>query len=188
MRRTLPGLDPTTLRPAATVVGLSLLTGPVLGLAWWLLAPRERLEVRAEGIARLRPAAENAVAADGWFAACGVTAGLLAGVLTALLVRRDRLAALFALTLGGVLGSLLAWGVGMLLGPGAVTDQAASLAEGDRLTGPLALSARGVLLLWPVSAVIAFFTLVAALDPPEVSPRGRREPSEPPTPPPGPPG
>lgn len=133
------------------------------GVGWWLLAPLPQLVRRADGVVPAGPA-EAAVAADGWFAVCAAVAGALAGIVVAVAVRRDRLAGLAGLTVGGALGAVLAWQLGMLLGPGPVADAAARVSAGDRFAGPLRLSALGVLLMWPMTAAVLFFAGVAGLD------------------------
>lgn len=149
---------------AAQVVAASLGAGVVLGVAWWLLAPVPRLRVRSGTAVEIAQRAETAVAADGWFAVCAAVVGAVAGLLAAVLVRRDRLGALLGLTAGGVLGSVLAWQLGQALGPDEVAVTGAGPADGTRFDGPLRLSALGVLLTWPTTAVIVFFAAVAGLD------------------------
>ena len=73
--------------------------------------------------------------------------------------------------MGGLLGSLVAWRLGVLLGPPAISDSAAGLANQARFDGPLEISAMGVLLAWSTAAVVTFFAAVAGLD--------AREPHEP---------
>lgn len=141
----------------------SLAAGLPLGLVWWLVTPLARLERRDEGVFAVGMREEAAVAADGWFAVGALFVGALAAVLVALLVRR-RLAGLAGLVIGGVLGSLLAWRLGVLLGPPSVEASAAAASDGARFDGPLDLSALGVLFAWPMAATVAFFAAVAGLD------------------------
>lgn len=140
----------------------SVVAGFPVGLVWWLVTPLARLEKRADGVFAVGRQAETAVAADGWFAVCGLVAGAVVAVVAAVLVRR-RLAGLVGLAVGGVLGSLVAWFVGRLLGPGPLTDSAQALRIGERFDGPLDVSAPGVLLAWSMSAVAAYFAAVAGL-------------------------
>ena len=136
-----------------------------LGLVWWLVSPLARLEKRADGVFAVGRGEEAAVAADGWFAICAVLVGVLAAVLVAFLVHR-RLAGLAGLAVGGVLGSVLAWQIGALLGPPSVEASVAAARVGARFDGPLDLSALGVLLAWPMAAAVAYFAVVAGLEAP----------------------
>jgi hypothetical protein len=149
---------------AGAVAGLSALAGLPVGLAWWLLAPAARLEKRSEGVFLVRATAETAVAADGWFAVCGLVAGTVVAVAAAVLVRDQRLWVLAGLALGGILGSVVAWRLGVVLGPTPVETTAAGVREGARFDGPLGVSALGVLMTWSMAAVAVFFAAVAGLD------------------------
>lgn len=142
----------------------SLFAGLPLGLAWWWVTPLGRLEKRADGVFGVGARAETEIAADGWFAVCAVAAGVLSALLAAVLVRRHRLGALAGLAVGGVLGSVVAWRLGALLGPPGVEQSAAVVREGARFDGPLDISAPGVLLTWSMAAVVVFFAAVAGLD------------------------
>lgn len=136
----------------------------MVGLVWWLVTPLAALEKRGAGVFSVGGSAETSIAADGWFAVCALTAGAVAAVLTATLLREDRLGALAGLVVGGLLGSVVAWRFGVLLGPGPVEESVAALRDGARFEGPLDLSALGVLLAWSTTAVIAFFAAVAGID------------------------
>lgn len=141
----------------------SLAAGIPLGLVWWWVAPLARLAKRADGVFVVGLREEAAVAADGWFTVCAVVVGALTALLVAFLVRR-RLAALAGLAVGGVLGSVLAWRLGALLGPPSIESSEAATQVGGRFDGPLDLSALGVLLAWPMAAMVVFFAVVAGLD------------------------
>jgi len=154
---------PAHQRAAALVTVLSSAVGVLVGLAWWLLTPLARLENRADGVFAVGLREEAAVAADGWFAACAVVAGAVTAALVAFLVHQ-RLAGLAGVAIGGVLGSVLAWRLGSLLGPPSIEASAVSARVGARFDGPLDLSALGVLLAWPMAATVVYFAIVAGLD------------------------
>ena len=159
----------------------SLAAGIPLGLAWWLLTPLARLEKRAGGVVGVGREAEAAVAADGWFAACAMVAGAVTAALVAFLVHQ-RLAGLAGLAVGGVLGSVLAWRLGSLLGPPSVEASAVSARVGARFDGPLDLSALGVLLAWPMAAMVVYFAIVAGLDARHAASSAHEAPETPETP------
>jgi hypothetical protein len=151
------------LRSALLVSGASLVVGVLVGLVWRWLAPLSAHQ--KEGGAGIPVGgAETAVAADGWFAVCSGLAGVAVAVGAVLLVRLGRLGTLVGLVAGGLLGAVVAWRTGLQLSPPTVTESLATVAAGERFEGPLRISAIGVLLAWPMTAVITFFAIVAGLD------------------------
>lgn len=107
---------------------------------------------------------ETSIAADGWFAVCALVAGVLTAIVSGALLPERRLGVLAGLTLGGIGGSLVAWRLGVLLGPSTVEESAAALRDGARFQGPLDLSALGVLMAWSMASAIAFFAAVAGVE------------------------
>jgi hypothetical protein len=149
---------------AGLLVGLGCaVAGVVVGVVWRLVVPLAVVEKDAAGVVQVA-GAETEVAADGWFAVLAALAGVLAAVAAVLLLRTGRLGALVGLAIGGLVGALVAWRVGLLLSPPEVAASAKAARVGDTFEGPLRLSALGVLLAWPTAAVITFFAIVAGLD------------------------
>ena len=173
------GTDVRQLRAfAAWTLALAVLGAPV-GLIWSALAPRARYVATDDGLRLADPTTQALIAADGWFALLTAVAGALCGAVAQAVARR-RVAALLGLAAGG----LAAAGAAFLTGT----------AGGD---GPnrLTLTAPGVLLGWPLLAVIVFGALEAAAayrdsplrrpygrSPDGVAPPGAPGPSEPPGP------
>lgn len=149
---------------AGLLVGLGCaVAGVLVGVVWRLVVPLAVLEKDATGVLQVG-GAETEVAADGWFAVCAAVAGVVAAVAAALLLRSGRLGALVGLTVGGLVGAVVAWRVGLLLSPPELAASAKAARVGDTFEGPLRMSAYGVLLAWPTAAVITFFAIVAGLD------------------------
>lgn len=162
-------MSPETRSELTTGLRVSLgvlVAGIPTALVWWLLAPVPLLVVRGDGVFLAQAETETAVAADGWFALCTATAGLVAALVVFARIRRARVGALLGLTVGGLAAALLTWRLGVLLGPDSIRSTARGLADGTRFDGPLELSARGVLLAWPLVSVVAYFALIAGLEPP----------------------
>jgi DivIVA domain-containing protein len=155
-------------RPSAVAIGLALLgglvAGAVTGLAWKLVAPLPQFQVVDGRALSSEFDVESAIAADGWFAICAAVAGIVSAVVVFAAVRAARISALVGLTVGGLLASVLAWRVGVAIGPDSVRAAAAGLKDGQTFSGPLELSALGVLFSWPLTAVIVYFALSAGLD------------------------
>jgi hypothetical protein len=151
------------VRAAVLVTGASAAVGLLVGLVWRWVAPLSAFQDDG-GAAVPVGAAETAVAADGWFAVCTGLAGILVALAVVLRVRTGRLGSLVGLVAGGLLAAAVAWRTGLLLSPPTVAESLADVPAGERFDGPLRLSAVGVLLAWPMTAVITFFAVVAGLE------------------------
>lgn len=153
------------MRTAALVVVCSVLTAVPVGLVWWLLAPLSLVVKRSDGLYRVGGEGdESSVAADGWFAGITLVAGILVALVVYLRTRPGRVVPLVALVVGGVLGALAAWQLGHLLGPDSLQATAAGRRLGAKFHGPLDVSAYGVLLAWPMAAVITYFAVAAGAE------------------------
>lgn len=154
MRGISGGRAPALLLPVAAQV----LLGVVAGVVWWLVAPTGEV-VLAGDIVVAPDVPELRAAQDGTFALIAVAAGLLGGAW--LTVAPGRAPALRAtgIVLGALTGSAVAWAVGAALGPPSVAAQLVD--DPAVLQSPLALSAYGVLGVWPaVTAAVAFVGLL----------------------------
>lgn len=129
-----------------------------VGLAWELLAPTPVVELTGGQL--VSPAEpEFAAAQDGTFALLAAAAGVLhAAVLLA--VRATRLRSALGALAAAAAGSLLAWRLGVLLGPPPVDVQQ----EAGRavLRPPLQLHAYGVLGVWPATLAAVLFAVLLA--------------------------
>lgn len=144
------------------MVGWSALAGLPVGLVWWLIAPLPRISKHADGLYRAGGEGnEAAIAADGWFAVLAVVTGIVIALVVHLLTRPGRVLPLVGLAVGGVIGAIVAWRFGALLGPGEIEATARGLKVGARFDGPLDVTALGVLLAWPLAAVITYFAVSA---------------------------
>ncbi|MFC7383856.1 hypothetical protein [Sphaerisporangium rhizosphaerae] len=147
-----------------TVVVLALL-GIAAGFLWSALAPRTPYVVTKTGPVLADPTTQSLIAADGWFAVITGGAGLACGIVAYLVARKGRpLALLAGLAAGGMLGGWLALSVGTSIG-GSIIQAAAvpGSASVGATVNVLSVTARGVLLAWPLVAV-AVFGIIESVD------------------------
>ncbi|GHA12937.1 MULTISPECIES: AAA family ATPase [Streptomyces] len=164
-----PGMK-TELREAAVITVAVALGGVLLGLLWWWLAPHVPLiadEVDKNWVVYLKDSeGEQAVGVDGTFTLLGLAFGLVSAVVVFLLRRRGGVPLAVALGLGGLLGSLLAWRLGVWLGPESnVLAHAQAVGKGVTFSAPLKLSAKGALLAWPLTGLLVHLGLTALFGP-----------------------
>ncbi|MFE3635564.1 AAA family ATPase [Streptomyces cellostaticus] len=170
-----PGMK-TEVREAAVVTVAVTVGGILLGLLWWWLAPHVPLiadEVDKSWVVYIKDTeGEQAVGVDGTFTLLGLAFGLVSAVAVFLWRRRGGVPLVVALGLGGLLGSLLAWRLGVWLGPESdVIAHARAVGKGVTFSAPLKLGAKGALLAWPLAALLVHLGLTALFGP--------RDPEEP---------
>lgn len=143
------------LRAAAVVVVAMALLGPAIGALWASLAPRLEFRVVRPGLALpVVPEAEEYIAADGRFALLTLGAGALAALLCWWSRRTRGPVLLLALAVGGLVGAVVAWRFGLLLGPGYTQPDLQTV---DRIVRqPLELGARAALVVEPITAVLIY--------------------------------
>ncbi|MFF4649044.1 hypothetical protein [Streptomyces sp. NPDC001380] len=163
-----PGAE---VRVGALAAAGSLLAGLAVGLLWLWLAPRVPLYADTRAVYLKDPEGEQRAAADGVFALLGLGAGALCALTAFLLTRRrgGGVAVAVGLALGGLLGAVAAWRLGIALGPTSdMVAHARQVGEGRVFDAALQLGAKGALLVWPMTAMVVLLGLTAAF--------GRREP------------
>ncbi|GGV26261.1 hypothetical protein GCM10010495_47780 [Kitasatospora herbaricolor] len=178
---------PPELRIGALTVLVCLLLGFVMAGLWVWLAPQVPLLVKGNRILYADPEGEQRAGADAVFALIGLGAGVVTALGAFLLTRRrgGGIAVAVGLTVGGLAGSLIAWRLGIRLGPTAdVIAHARQVGDGHRFTDALRLGAKGALLVWPMTAMVLLLALSAAFgkreqDPPPYWEGGHRPGSEP---------
>jgi hypothetical protein len=153
------------LRTGVAVIGGSLLAALLVGVTWWGVTPLPHLVTRSDGVFLTGGETEVAIAADGWFAVCSATAGLVCALVVFARMRRARLGPLLGLAIGGLVGAVVAWRFGVALGPDDIRETVKGLAPNTEFDGPLKLSAHGVLFAWPLTSTVAYFALTAGLEP-----------------------
>lgn len=161
-------MTPQSRRAVVELGAASLAAGLVIGVLWrWIAVPRLPLAlVDGDTVVVDETEIAKAFNADGWFAVLALVAGLVLGVLAQRRHRDGGAVVPLTLAVAGGAGSLLAWWLGLLLGPGALAARAAGTPPGVRLPLPLELSAPGVLFLWPIAALVGLLLTAAWQRPP----------------------
>ncbi|WAU80209.1 AAA family ATPase [Streptomyces sp. Qhu-G9] len=165
-----PGLR-TELREAAIVTVAMALGGVLLGVLWWWLAPHVPLVSDSTAVYLKDTEGEQAVGVDGMFTLLALGFGLVSALAVFLVRRRGGIPLVLALTVGGILGSLLAWRLGIWLGPTQdVIGHAKEVGKGVVFDAPLELGAKGALLAWSLSALLIHLGLTALFAPRDPEP------------------
>ncbi|KYK10912.1 MULTISPECIES: hypothetical protein [Streptomyces] len=165
----------TEVRQAAVAVVAVALSGVLLGVLWWKLAPSVPLVGEVVGdrwLVYLKESeGEQSVGVDGTFTLLALAFGALSAVAVFLLRRRGGVPLVVALGAGGLLGSLLAWRVGIWLGPAQdVVAHAKEVGKGVTFSAPLKLGAKGALLAWPIAALVVHLGLTGLFGPRDPEP------------------
>ena len=138
--------------------------GALLGLVWEALAPRVTLIVASDG--KPYPEGyqpEGYMTDDGIAALLCLGAGLVLGLAAVWVSRRAAsrdhalLVALASVLVLGAVGALALWWTGERAGSFDFDAVVASSPEGTAVTAPLTLRMPGVLVLWPMAAVLVVF-------------------------------
>ncbi|MFB6817014.1 ABC transporter permease [Streptomyces sp. NPDC056347] len=159
------------LRQAAVVTLLLIVCGFALGLLWLWLAPRVPLISDSTAVFLNDSEGEEAIGADGTFVLLGLAFGAVSAALVFWFRRRGGIALVVALAVGGLLGSLLAWRLGVWLGPTQdVVAHARAVGKGVVFDAPLELRAKGALLAWPLGAMAVHLGLTGLFGPRDPEP------------------
>ncbi|MFD9394582.1 DUF2567 domain-containing protein [Streptomyces sp. NPDC060000] len=169
-----PGMK-TELREAAVITVAVAVAGALLGLLWVWLAPKVPLVgdlVDDNWVVYFKDTeGEQAIGVDGTFTLLALACGAVSAVAVFLWRRRGGVPLVVALGLGGFLGSLLAWRLGVWLGPGSdVIAHAQAAGKGVTFSAPLKLGAKGALLAWSFAAVLVHLGLTALFGPRDPDP------------------
>ncbi|MFJ5777282.1 AAA family ATPase [Streptomyces sp. NPDC093094] len=164
-----PGMK-TELREAAVVVVATAVCGVLLGLLWNWLAPQIPLiGDAADGrwVVYVKDTeGEQAIGVDGTFTLLALAFGAVTALAVFLWRRRGGVPLVVALGVGGLLGSLVAWRLGVWLGPADdVLAHAKEVGKGVTFSAPLKLNAKGALLAWSLGALLVHLGLTALFGP-----------------------
>lgn len=163
------------LLEAAVVTVAVALGGALLGLLWWWLAPHVPLTGDATDgrwVVYLKDTeGEQAVGVDGTFTLLAAAFGAVAAGIAFLARRRGGVPLVVALAVGGLLASVLAWRLGVWLGPEQnVVAHAREVGRGVTFSAPLRLGAKGALLVWPLVTLLVHLGLMGLFGPRDTEP------------------
>ncbi|MGP9021327.1 DUF2567 domain-containing protein [Streptomyces sp. BR1] len=159
------------LRDAVVAAVAVAVSGVLLGLLWVWLAPRVPLVADDKAVFLKDTEGEEAIGADGTFILLALGFGVVCAAVVFLLRKRGGIPVVCGLALGALLGSLLAWRVGMWLGPNQdVVAAARAAGKGVTFSAPLKLNAKGALLAWPLAAMAVHLGLTALFAPRDPEP------------------
>jgi len=148
------------LRIGAVATAVIALLGLPMGLVWRLISPREHY-VKFGG--EVIPDGWTPIGIDGRFAVLAAVLGVSCAIVAYVLAARlSGITLAIGLAAGGVLGALVSWQLGDRPGRAAFEHAAHKAADGTAITGPPDLQAQGVLLIWPLLALVIFGLLDAA--------------------------
>ncbi|GAA3370300.1 hypothetical protein GCM10020367_16410 [Streptomyces sannanensis] len=161
------------LRDAVLVAVALTVVGVLLGLLWLWLAPRVPLISDGRAVFLKDTEGEEAAGADGTFTLLAAGFGVIAAAVVFRLRKHGGIPLVVGLAVGGLLGSLVAWRLGVWLGPTQdLVAHAKEVGKGVVFDAPLALGAKSALLAWPVAALLTHLGLTAAFGPRDPEPDG----------------
>ena len=146
----------------------TVLVGAPAGLIWAATASRAPLVVVAAGAADyVNAEGENAIATDAHYIVVAAIAGVLCGLVAALLAPRSGWPVVIGLAAGGLLAGLVVWRTGHLVDYGSFRHALRTFGTGRHFLGPIDLHAKAALVAWPLAAVLTYligYGLVAGAD------------------------
>jgi hypothetical protein len=161
----------TEVREAAVITVAVAVMGVLLGVLWWWLAPHVPLIADDTAVYLKDTEGEQAIGVDGTFTLLALGFGAVSALGVFLWRRRGGVPLVIALAVGGLLGSLLAWRIGIWLGPTQnVIAHAKAVGKGVTFSAPLKLGAKGALLAWSVAGLVVHLGLTALFGPRDPDP------------------
>ncbi|MET9883985.1 DUF2567 domain-containing protein [Streptomyces sp. NPDC006430] len=154
------------IRDGAAVALVIGVAGVLLGALWAWLAPRAQYVSNGEAVFLRNTESEARIGADATFFLLSVGFGVLSAVLVFLWRRRGGVPLVIGLAVGSGFAALVGWRLGLWLGPTSdVAAAALKAGKGVPFDAPLQLLANGVLLVWPMVALVVHLGLTALWSP-----------------------
>ena len=177
----MPGLtevrERAARRPLLADLGVVVAWFVVLGLLgallWWQLTPLAEYTRTTTNAEMGEEQLGVQVSADGWYFVIAATGGLVSGVGLLALRRRDPVAMVVLVTFGALLAGWLMLRVGLWLGPADPKSVLPDVAIGAEVPLQLEPHADGVVVVWPIAALLGAIGVIWGVD--DTKP-GRRKP------------
>ncbi|MFD7556335.1 MULTISPECIES: hypothetical protein [unclassified Streptomyces] len=165
------GITPADVRDGAAVALAVGVAGVLLAVLWAWLAPRVQYVSNGEAVFLRNSEGEGRIGTDGTFFLLAAGLGALSGLGTFLWRRAGGVPLVIGLAVGSLFAGLVGWRLGLVLGPTSNLVAAARAAgKGVPFDAPLQLLAHGVLLAWPMAAVLVHLALTALWTPRDPDP------------------
>lgn len=134
---------------------VTVLVGAPVGLAWAVLAPRVKVVVVGQEVNLVETYSDSFIAADGYFLAATMLAGILGGLIAWRLAAAHGPVVVCALTAGGLLAAYVSMKVGQQVGLEALRAAVRAGAQG-MFELNLQLKSRAALVGWPLGSLLAY--------------------------------
>jgi hypothetical protein len=164
----MPELSSAVRRPVVTdtlvVVGWFVLVGVIGALLWWQVTPLAEYTRTASNAQMGEVQLGRQVSADGWYFVVAAVGGLLSGVVLLSWRHRDPVVMVVLVTVGALLAGWLVLRIGLWLGPADPRDVLPHVAEGAKVPLQLRVHASGLLLVWPITALLGAISVIWGTD------------------------
>lgn len=159
----------STSRDLLVIAGVFLVLAVVGAVVWDQVADLAEF-TRVKGNATMDEfQLGRQISADGWYSLIAVVGGLVAGVGLMLWRSADALATMIAIGLSAAAASFVTLKVGLLLGPPDPKSVLKSTAVGAKVPTQLELHAHGLMLIWPLAAVLGAVAVLFLTTPKDLS-------------------
>ena len=153
------------LRDFLLIAGYAVFLGPVAGLIWWQVAPKQTQQSMTLLLNGSAAPFHLTIDADVWFLLVAALAGLVTALVVALL-RAAGPGAVAGLAIGSAAAGVVADRVGYLAERGhtLAAMKAAGVAPGAIDLLDFKVRALGVIVAWPMAALLVYMAALAVLD------------------------
>lgn len=152
------------LDDALVVLGWFAALGIVAALVWWQVTPLAEYTRTATNAQMGEEQLGRQVSADGWYFAIAAVGGLISGVVLLSWRHRDPVATVVLLVPGALLCAWLTLRLGLWLGPSSPKEVLPHVSVGAHVPVQLKVHASGVVLVWPIAALLGAVGVIWGTD------------------------